>query len=324
MNAVGFGTLFAVRAVAGAGSFADGLPFAQVPVGLMLIGIAVAGVLGGAVAVVSEIQVGRSAQLFGVHLRTQLAADLVGIEWEELEPEFTERPGAVANQVLVQGVREITLAAREVVRLVGPCTTLLVSAVVLIIVEPVAMIAMVIFAALSGWILLWQAGRTEALQRGFSESMDTNRLVVADGMAEVLDGNPHGLAVGLASAELGDRVSHERMLDPVRTRAVGLAATALLVSLVAVLFAVRSDSGEPIDILPLIVVLIALRLAGSAATRLAGSFSNVAKRSIAIDRYRRLAAEADVLQRLRLARSGKQYSGSDDFADDLRGSSHAI
>lgn len=290
---LGFSTLFAIRQTAEpeTGSIA-GIEMPSLPLPVFLIAIMLLGVIGGWLFFIAERDTSATAVALGDTLRSELAEELASASRRGWPAGTDAKPVMVAHLTLVGSVREITLAAREVVRLPGPASMLLMSGIFLFAIEPVV-------TALLGPIALCIAGlfivlnrRISAQNRQFDNALNDGRTDITEGVQALLaSGDASDFLSRLSSTQSADRALHDQMLEPMRMRAIGTAGTAAAGAGVLLLFVWQAADGETIDVFNVIIYLVVARLAVNAATRASSSILQVSRRTAAIDRYQTLRRE---------------------------------
>ena len=292
ISIMSFATLFAIRAAANDSSF-GALPSPDVPIWLFLTLVVVAGVVGAGAFLLSERHTNQAALEFGAELRREMSNRMLDSESAGWQTSLEERPSVLSNQVLVHSVREISIASREIIRLIGPASMALIGLVALGLLEPVVTLLLVPSAVALGLVVLTQQRRVESLNDSFQRSVVETRTDVGPGLEQALIGESANFQAGLSSARRADEAIFDQMLEPVRTRAAGVVGMAVMGSLILGAFLWRAPSGQDIDGFRVILYLIMTRLTLNAAVRFGSSILNVSRRTAGIRRFREIAGLID-------------------------------
>ncbi len=258
------------------------------PLPVMFAIILTGGVTGAYLFYRSEREVSRAAIDFGGALRSRLVAlidDPGARGWQSI---VADRPQKVLLQIAVSDVREITMAARETVRLIGPLSIVVFIVAILFVMEPLVTAVVLPLTVVAAIPLLLINRRLGLLNESFESAQGSTRDRISESAMDLERNGHEGRPVlGLASARLGDDFAHERILQPVRVRALATVATSFFIVIVLSIFIVRADADESVNFFRIIVYLICLRLVLGAGQKIAAALVSVTRRSLAIGRFRR-------------------------------------
>ena len=233
----------------------------------------------------SEQEASRAAIDLGEDLREQLVADLSRPMSRGWQSAADGPPKQVLLQVLVSGVREITMAAREVVRLVGPVAMLVAGFAILIYIDVIAFLMMLPVLALFALPLYKVNKSVSELNASLDESQNQAKDLVSKSIDAMIEGSEDGRMRGTASLRQGDQITHDRMLQPVRMRSMTLVLAAALLSVVLVIFLIRRPPGGDIPFFRFYAFIITIRLMVMAGQRVSAAFLQVTRRSPAVAKY---------------------------------------
>lgn len=304
VSAMGYSTMLLIRlSIPGAERSLSGLPIPDVSLPVLYAGIIVGGIVGGLMFYRAEREASLASVDFGASLRSDLVRRLSRPMTRGWQTAVADTPQKVVLQVGVADVRECTMAAREVIRLIGPVTVFLITIPLLFVIEPVTSAVLIPVGLVVALPVLAITRRVDSLNQTFVANQDSTRELVASSVAELLDSEPGEADLrGLASARLGDEVVHQRMLQPIRVRALTTITAALVVIIVLTLFLYQNEEGE-FNILRFIVYLVTFRLGTNAMHKMGTALVAITRRAISIERYRGLVGSIENYRASRIERA---------------------
>lgn len=298
-----FAVILVIRSVApnGTGSLFDELPVPELELAPMLAVILIGGSIGAYLLYRSERLASAAAVEFGDLLRHDVTRELNRPLSRGWQTALDGRPKQVLLQAIVAGVREITMAARETLRLVGPVSMFLGTGIVLFAIDPIVTLLIVPIAAIFSLPLYLVNRRMASLNESFDEAQVEASDQLAEAMEELLEqGHTERAQDLIDSARKGDNVTHARMLEPIRLRALSVVVTAFFAVVVLLLFVLRN--GEELDFLRMMIYIITMRLCASAVQRIAAAITGITRRATSIHRYRTLVEDLNNYRKNRIVR----------------------
>ena len=303
MSVMSFAIIFIIRSAAPSddASF-RGLPIPDWPLPVMLSALLGGGMVGAFTFYRSEQQSSDASVAFGDYLRRRTVNSLNRPLTRGWQTALAGRPQQVVTQALVSGVREITMAARELIRLVGPISMFTATLAVLLILEPVITLLLVPVGLIFAVPVYFINKRMSGLNDSFDEAQELASKELNDSIEALLEsGYTDRAEETIEAARMGDKVTHERMLEPIRLRAMSVVLTSFFAAAVLCLFLLRNGEGD-LDFLRLIIYVITLRLCSNAGQKMASTMINITRRASAIDRYRALETDLEAYRELRIDR----------------------
>lgn len=303
MSIMSFAIIFIIRSAAPSESDSfRGIPVPDLPLGVMLTALLVGGTIGSFLFYTAEQRASAAAIDYGDNLRARMLSSLNRPLSRGWQTAFDGKPQQVLTQTLVAGIRDITVASRDTVRLIGPSSMFVATLAALFFLEP-AITAMIVPIGLVFAIPVYFINRrVQRLNASFEATQGEAADALKSSIEELLEGGHSESVEQLReAARYGDQVTHDRMLEPIRIKSLTTVLSSFFAAAVLGLFVLRTGDDE-LNFMRLIVYVIVLRLCSNSVTKLAGLATNLARRSSAIDRYRKLEDELAAYRQHRIDR----------------------
>ncbi len=241
--------------------------------------VATIGIAGGLALIYAEQRAGKLAAKVISPLRSQLLAQVEDPKNADWKLRVDGRPEVHLHQVVVSDLRDVALAARMMLLILGPAATAVVAMTLMIGASWQLSLLAVPFGLLVAIPLRRRSDEAEELQRQLAvQRQEVRDLVVTPASPAEPSGGRWDEAI--ERAEESDGTLHQILNSPARVRALNQAA---LVACGAAALLVGRWFG--IDVTMLILFVFCLRFLLGALQRISGRVMAIARHGEAIDRY---------------------------------------
>ena len=276
----------------------------DVPIELLLGGVILFAILGASLLLRGESQASKASIDLAQRLRLDVFKEVSKPMSRGWPSAFARPPGRLIYRVCVSLTREISVAARDIIGLGAPVALTAVLTLALFGINPLVTLIMLPIGSLYALPVYFMNRGVQEL----NEEILTSQKVAQDKIetsVQALSEHENELwrIEGDEEAVASDRQFHERMLQPIRLRAISTVGMAFMAVIMYLLWEWRTPPGQSIDFEPFIIYLILMRFAANGVTQFAKGVLTTARRLKAIDEYQEFMADIERYRNSRIERS---------------------